>query len=311
MDWPPTGHGQNVGPSASTASAQNSRPGSLVHPTENDIILGRGVLHAGHAGNRRFYAVIDQYIPMYNAAKTRTEKTRVVQIIYDVLTSVGRFVKEDPPSAACVVIDADAAKKKISHAIRYRRKPERAASAATAGRRARSESPRSRSSSPLPGSQARGRQRPQQRQLQLEGQEEQKQQAHIPQQRLPNIQTRRQYTSHAQIEQMQPMMLQERGLQLHQQMDRQLPPQSHTPQQQALLLPPLQQQYQQVIDQAVTPQQASAGGGSPESLFADEELDSVLLPPDVMAAAPMPHADFFDDDGMEDETVGDLSSHGR
>ena len=55
--------------------------------------------------------------PAYNAAETRADKTQVVQTIYDILTSVGRFVKEDPPTASCVVIDVDAAKKKISHAI--------------------------------------------------------------------------------------------------------------------------------------------------------------------------------------------------
>ena len=42
---------------------QNSQPGSLVHPTENDIILGRGVLHATHPGNVRFYQIIDAHIP--------------------------------------------------------------------------------------------------------------------------------------------------------------------------------------------------------------------------------------------------------
>ena len=94
---------------------------------ENDIILGRGVLHASHPGNIRFYTVIDEHLPEYNAATTRTKKTRIVQRIYDILTSSGRFVKEHPPSSACVVIDADTAKKKISHAIRYRRKQHRAA----------------------------------------------------------------------------------------------------------------------------------------------------------------------------------------
>lgn len=48
-DAPAVGSGFAAG----SSRPQNSEPGSLVHPTENDIILGRGVLHAGHAGNIR------------------------------------------------------------------------------------------------------------------------------------------------------------------------------------------------------------------------------------------------------------------
>ena len=100
---------------------ESSRPGAIVHPSEMDIILGRGVLHASHPGNIRFYAIIDKYLPIYEAAESRADKTKIIQVIYDTITSVGRFVKDDADSAACVVIETKKAKKKISHAIRFRR----------------------------------------------------------------------------------------------------------------------------------------------------------------------------------------------
>ena len=115
--------------------AEDCRPGAIVHPTEMDIILGRGVLHAGHKGNQRFYAIIDKYLPLYDLATSRAEKTKVVQTIFDTITSVGRFVKDDVESAACVVIETKKAKKKISHAIRFRRQQAGKCSLAAEARR--------------------------------------------------------------------------------------------------------------------------------------------------------------------------------
>ena len=102
-----------------------SKPGDHVHPKLNDVILGRGNLHASHPGNVRFYSIIDQFLPLYETAESRPDKTKVVQDIYDTITSAGRFVKDDPASAACFVIETNAAKKKISHAIRFRRESAR------------------------------------------------------------------------------------------------------------------------------------------------------------------------------------------
>lgn len=126
-------------PSPSVASAHGAR----VHPAENDIILGRGVLNAGHPGNVRFYKIIDQYIHVYDGASTRKEKTKIIQTVYDILTSLGRFVKDDAASAACVVVEASVAKKKISHAIRFRRGCTSGGSSAGSGsKRSRAASPR-------------------------------------------------------------------------------------------------------------------------------------------------------------------------
>lgn len=111
---------------------ETCRPGAVVHPTDMDIILGRGVLHANHPGNQRFYAIIDKYLPLYDAATSRADKTKVVQTIFETITSVGRFVKDDAESAACIVIETKKAKKKISHAIRFRRQAGKPSTAAEA-----------------------------------------------------------------------------------------------------------------------------------------------------------------------------------
>lgn len=119
-------------------------PGAVVHPTQTDIILGRGVLHASHPGNKRFYAIIDKYMPLYDAAESRADKTKVVQTIYETITSKARFVKDDAESSACIVIETKKAKKKISHAIRFRRQ---------AGKSSAADARRAKTAMPSPGSQ--------------------------------------------------------------------------------------------------------------------------------------------------------------
>ena len=64
------------------------------------------------------------------------------------------------------------------------------------------------------------------------------------------------------------------------------------------------------------PQQQQRVTGSPESLFSDGELDSVLLPPEVMASAPALHDDFLcnyfdDDDDDSNNNMNDDESYGN
>eukprot|EP00977_Amphora_coffeiformis_P017631 scaffold5833_cov165-Amphora_coffeaeformis.AAC.5 len=307
-----SGQGDAVG-RAMRVNEQSSAPGSLVHPTADDIILGRGSLHASHPGNVRFYSIIDQHIPTYNAAQTRTDKTQVVQTIYDILTKVARFVKEDPPSAACVVIDEKESKKKISHAIRYRRRPDKAT-----GRRTRSHSPPSRTGSP--------RQRPQRQSTQQQQQQQQQQPRQVPQQRHEpqsqyqpqTVQQMRQHRSgRSDIQPIQLPPLQQ-PIQLspvQQPVQFQFPPMQQAmqfvPMQQPTQFPPhqqirqLQEEGLQILPPSDPSQQGQEGGGSPLSLFGDGELESVLLPPEVMASARMPYEEFL---GEEFEDVTDRSS---
>ena len=67
-----------------------------VQPTENDIILGRGVLHVNHQGNARYYELLDAHMPAYDAAPTKGAKTKIVRSIFQQLQERrARFLKKD------------------------------------------------------------------------------------------------------------------------------------------------------------------------------------------------------------------------
>ena len=95
-----------------------------VQPTENDIILGRGVLHVNHQGNARYYELLDAHMPAYDAAPTKGAKTKIVRSIFQQLQERrARFLKKDSKQGGLYhPITPKQAKKKISHAIRYRKR---------------------------------------------------------------------------------------------------------------------------------------------------------------------------------------------
>lgn len=91
--------------------------------TNEDIILGRGTLHAKHPGNVKFYLLVDTFLHKYNAAETKMEKTNIIHDIYEKVIRTGqRFVKQEPPSSTCKLVTENEAKKKIGHTMRYRQK---------------------------------------------------------------------------------------------------------------------------------------------------------------------------------------------
>ena len=83
--------------------------------------MGRGNQFSTHPGNIRFYSVIDQFVDAYFDAKTKFEKSRVVQQVFQELSTSARFLRRDPSSKKFFVITDTDARQKISHAIRYRR----------------------------------------------------------------------------------------------------------------------------------------------------------------------------------------------
>ena len=106
---------------AAEQKEQKQVPRSLV-PTEEDIMLGRGVKHVGKTGNARYYELLDWYLPAYDAADTKGAKRAIVRSVYDELQSRGtRFLKHDTRSGYNA-IDPRHGKKKISHALRYRKR---------------------------------------------------------------------------------------------------------------------------------------------------------------------------------------------
>mmetsp|Transcript_12786 Transcript_12786/g.24305 ORF Transcript_12786/g.24305 Transcript_12786/m.24305 type:complete len:215 (-) Transcript_12786:126-770(-) len=90
---------------------------------EADIILGRGTVHAKHPGNKRFYCVVDTFLPLYSIAGSKSEKTVIIKLIFDTISASGqRFLIEEPSLRSCMEISEDQARKKIGHTLRYRQK---------------------------------------------------------------------------------------------------------------------------------------------------------------------------------------------
>lgn len=93
----------------------------------------------------RFYEIIDRHLHLYEAAESRTEKSKIVQTVYEIIASEGRFLKDNAASAGCLVVDNRVAKKKVSHAIRFRLQSGKGPPSSS--RKAKSKSAASRSSS--------------------------------------------------------------------------------------------------------------------------------------------------------------------
>ena len=114
--------------SSSRSSAPNTlgqadsftSPGTVVVPTRNDVIFGRGSAQTGNPGNARLYDVIDSFLPEYEACPTRSEKSVIIQAIYNRFRLSGRFVQVEQATGRCFVASHSTAKTKISHAVRYR-----------------------------------------------------------------------------------------------------------------------------------------------------------------------------------------------
>lgn len=102
-------------------AAQTNLFSGGIYPLESDIILGRGAAYAKHPGNRRFYSVVDAFLPFYRMTTAKSEKTDMIALIYDEIAISGqRFLKEKGPASTCQEVSKDQAKKKIGHTLRYR-----------------------------------------------------------------------------------------------------------------------------------------------------------------------------------------------
>lgn len=105
-----------------TASASTAATAAITSLEPNDVILGRGFRFAWHSGNNAFQALVQSFIPSYDTAKRKTDKSRIVQRIYDTVTTRGRFVKKDEKSGLYFAVEEHIAKEKIGQAIRYKKR---------------------------------------------------------------------------------------------------------------------------------------------------------------------------------------------
>lgn len=88
-------------------------------PGERDILLGRGRTSWSHSGNQQFRSFVGLYLKQYTEAKSRNEKTKTVELIYDELIKQGgRFLKMDASTNTWYQVGKSIAREKIAHALR-------------------------------------------------------------------------------------------------------------------------------------------------------------------------------------------------
>lgn len=108
--------------SSSDRSPQKMRtvsPPRDTSPSEHDVMCGRGIHSLNNSGNRRFRAVVDENLDRYLKARTKKEKSHIVQsIIARIHHDRGRFVRKDDVTGEWHEIDAHQTKENVGHALR-------------------------------------------------------------------------------------------------------------------------------------------------------------------------------------------------
>lgn len=88
---------------------------------DNDVVCGRGKGYYNREGNVRFRDIVRSYIPEYTSARTKYEKSRILENIMEVVQSQNngttRFVRLDE-DGFWVEIAREEAREKVGHAMR-------------------------------------------------------------------------------------------------------------------------------------------------------------------------------------------------
>jgi len=90
-------------------------------PTKFDVICGRGKGNYNQPGNKRMRDIIRQHIPGYIAAKTKIDKTEVLNTIVEQVKEnrLSRFVKlVRAGNKAWYQLSDDQAREKVGHTMR-------------------------------------------------------------------------------------------------------------------------------------------------------------------------------------------------
>jgi hypothetical protein len=94
-------------------------------PGAYDVVCGRGKGSYNRPGNKRFRSIVETYIPQYISARTKMDKSMVLNAIIDQVNSytnpdtslAAQFVKYTK-AAGWVMIADEHAREKVGHAIR-------------------------------------------------------------------------------------------------------------------------------------------------------------------------------------------------
>jgi hypothetical protein len=129
---PPQRQLQVVPPSHTIGPTSASRPPStlcrssakahvIYDPSPNDILLGRGKPIQQRPGNVRFRDMLDQHVDKYNKSEKGAKVAVTASIVHLLKEDGGRFLKP-LEYGGWVEVDEAAARAKVSHAFRTRRK---------------------------------------------------------------------------------------------------------------------------------------------------------------------------------------------
>lgn len=92
---------------------------SIEHPSDVDCLCGKDTTFGRHPGNRMFRQKILATLPLFMAARTKTEKMKATRSIVDFMERKGsRFLKLKA-NGSWVEIDTQATRDKVSHALRF------------------------------------------------------------------------------------------------------------------------------------------------------------------------------------------------
>jgi len=90
-------------------------------PNGYDVVCGRGRGNYSQPGNKRLHLIVQEYIQTYSEAKTKLDKTLVLDVIVDRVqeqnNGTARFVKFDRRTG-WVEIGAEKAREKVGHVVR-------------------------------------------------------------------------------------------------------------------------------------------------------------------------------------------------
>ncbi|CAJ1948337.1 unnamed protein product [Cylindrotheca closterium] len=91
-------------------------------PSDRDVICGWAKQNHFHAGNTRFRQLVELTAPLYDAAQTKQEKTKVIASLVNRIRREspqgGGFIKRDTITGLWYEIGDDKARDKVGHAIR-------------------------------------------------------------------------------------------------------------------------------------------------------------------------------------------------
>lgn len=105
---------------ASSTQSSGLVPTSFIEPQTDDVLFGKG--RTKHQGNRHLQKLIENLMPVYEAATKQQKKELADMVVTKILNSGGRFLKLEEDSQRWDEVEREDAHKKVAHAFRNLRR---------------------------------------------------------------------------------------------------------------------------------------------------------------------------------------------